>query len=47
MDEEVCGDCGTDKDVEFVIDPFVQELYDQEVHRYLCKACYREAILDI
>jgi len=41
MTMEKCEMCGTTKNVKYMIDPFVQDIYNgKEEWRYLCKRCY-------
>ena len=42
-----CERCGTDEDVDYVIDPYQQEINDREIWVYLCPDCYHECCMDI
>ena len=43
-----CDSCGKkDQSVEDTIDPFVWEIYDEEVPATLCDLCYQERCDDI
>lgn len=42
-----CDDCGTLNNVEYTIDPYIEEIHDKQIHKYLCKECYKESCLDI
>lgn len=41
MNETGICDCGAINDVEWVIDPFQEEIYAELVWRWLCPDCYQ------
>lgn len=44
----VCERCNLDKpEVQVVIDPYYQELYDENYETALCMDCYKKACEDI
>jgi hypothetical protein len=46
--ERTCDDCGVcSEDVEYTIDPYIDEIYDEEEWCNLCPDCYHERCQDI
>ena len=43
----VCERCGTTENVDYVIDPYDEEINDIERWCYLCPECYKEYLYDI
>ena len=40
-----CDSCHKDKpDVELVVDPYVEDVHNEKVERYLCDECYKDRI---
>lgn len=42
-----CEQCGTDKDVDYVTDPYLEEIKGLKEYRYLCGACVKAIASDI
>lgn len=43
-----CESCGkVSEDVEYTINPYIQEIGHEEVWEYLCDRCYHECLMDI
>ena len=43
-----CDFCGTvSEDVEYRINPYIEEIYHIEKWEYLCDGCYNEYLMDI
>ena len=42
----ICDTCGREG-AEEVIDPFLWELYDEEVYRWMCDECWEERKADV
>ena len=43
-----CVDCGAkNNSVKYIIDPYIDEIYNKKIYKNLCRDCYRESCLDI
>lgn len=43
-----CGHCGkTDKTVERLINPYIAEIYNEEVLENICADCYHDLCMDV
>lgn len=43
-----CDICGEYKaDVEYTIDPYIEEIYGESIYKNMCDECYQNAIYDI
>jgi hypothetical protein len=43
---EICEKCGK-KEGAWVIDPYIDEVYDEQVLKCLCDNCFQESLWDI
>lgn len=46
-DRHACEDCGTYENVDLCVDPYIEEMWERKVERYLCDACYHECLENI